>query len=77
VIAHGGGEAEVRITPSGEVVVKAGRIALGERAAQAVVLGDDFQRLFNAHTHPTGVGPSGPPTQPMLAAHLSRKTFTE
>lgn len=77
VLAHGGGQAEVRLTSGGEVVVKAERIKLGPDAAQAVVLGNDFQQLFNAHTHPTGVGPSGPPTQPLQPSHLSSKTFTE
>ncbi len=76
VLAHGG-DAEVRITGDGEVLVKAGRIKLGADAEQALVLGNEFQQLFNRHTHPTGVGPSGPPAQPMQAAHLSSKTFTE
>lgn len=77
VLAHGGDKAEIRITSDGEVIVKAEKIKLGDGAQQAVVLGDDFMQLFNSHTHPTGVGPSGPPTQPMQAAHLSKKTFTE
>jgi len=34
-------------------------------------------QLFNSHTHPTGVGPSGPPAQPMMGSHLSTKSFTE
>lgn len=78
VIAHGEGKAEVRITRSGEVIVKAEKVKLGaEGASQAVVLGNDFMQHFNAHTHPTGVGPSGPPTQPMQSSHLSKKSFTE
>jgi hypothetical protein len=35
-------------------------------------------QLFNTHTHPTGVGPSGPPVQPMVAgSHVSTKHKTE
>ena len=41
------------------------------------MLGDTFMQLFNQHTHPTGVGPSGPPTQPMATSHLSAKVTTE
>jgi uncharacterized protein involved in type VI secretion and phage assembly len=77
VLANGDGRTEVRLTKDGEVVIKAEKIKLGEGAQKALVLGDDFQQLFNQHTHPTGVGPSGPPTQPMQPSHLSTKTFTE
>jgi uncharacterized protein involved in type VI secretion and phage assembly len=78
VIAHGEGKAEVKITKSGEVVIKAEKVKLGaEGASQAVVLGNDFMQHFNTHTHPTGVGPSGPPAQPMQSSHLSKKAFTE
>jgi hypothetical protein len=34
-------------------------------------------QFFNAHVHPTGVGPSGPPTQPMSTSQLSQKVTTE
>lgn len=77
VIAHGKDKAEIRLTKEGEVVIKAEKIKLGDGAGKALVLGDDMQQLFNQHTHPTGVGPSGPPTQPMGASHLSKKAFTE
>ncbi|MBL8742288.1 MAG: hypothetical protein JNK04_14365, partial [Myxococcales bacterium] len=78
VLAHGGDKAEIRITKSGEVIIKAEKVKLGaEGASQAVVLGNDFMQFFNTHTHPTGVGPSGPPTQPMQSSHLSKKSFTE
>ncbi|AGP41501.1 phage baseplate assembly protein V [Sorangium cellulosum] len=77
VVANGNDKTEIRLTKSGEVVIKADKIKLGDGAAKAVILGDDFQQLFNSHTHPTGVGPSGPPAQPMQPAHLSKKTFTE
>ncbi len=77
ILAHGSDGAEVRLTASGEVIVKADTIKLGEAADQALVLGDAFKDLFNQHTHPTGVGPSGPPTNPMMPTHLSSKTSTE
>jgi uncharacterized protein involved in type VI secretion and phage assembly len=77
ILAHGGDEAEIRLTQSGEVVIKATKIKLGDGAEKSLILGEDFQTLFNEHTHPTGVGPSGPPTSPMTASHLSKKSFTE
>lgn len=78
LIAHGEGKAEIKITKAGEVIIKAEKVMLGkDGASQAVVLGNDFMQYFNTHTHPTGVGPSGPPAQPMQSSHLSKKSFTE
>ena len=67
----------MRITADGEVIVRAGTIKLGTDAAESLVLGDAFKALFNTHTHPTGVGPSGTPTEPMGDAHLSSVSKTE
>lgn len=77
IVANGGGKAEIRLTKEGEVIITAEKIKLGAGAAEALVKGNAFQTLFNQHTHPTGVGPSGPPAQPMLATHLSSKNSTE
>lgn len=40
-------------------------------ASEAAVLGDAFKTYFDTHTHPTGVGPSGPPAAPMPPTTLS------
>ena len=77
IFAHGDGQTEIRLTADGEVIVKANTIKLGVEASEAVVLGNNFKDFFNQHTHPTGVGPSGTPTQTMEDSHLSAKTFTE
>jgi uncharacterized protein involved in type VI secretion and phage assembly len=76
VVAEAAG-AEVRITASGEITIKADTIKLGDSANQKLVLGDAFMQLFNQHTHPTGVGASGPPTTPTTSQHLSRVSKTE
>lgn len=76
VIAEAAG-AEVRITADGEVIVTAGTIKLGADAVEPLVLGNSFKTLFNTHTHPTGVGPSGMPTEPMGGTHLSKVSTTE
>ncbi|MGM0554945.1 MAG: phage baseplate assembly protein V [Myxococcota bacterium] len=61
-----------------EALVEAKKILLGSlQSREALILGNAFMKLFNQHTHPTGVGPSGPPTPPMTTAHLSSKTKTE
>jgi uncharacterized protein involved in type VI secretion and phage assembly len=77
VIAHGGGKSEIRLTKDGEVVITAEAILLGKEAGERLVLGDAFMELFNQHTHPTGVGPSGPPKEQMADSHLSELSKTE
>lgn len=77
LLASGNGKSSVRLERDGSVVITAEKIKLGASAAEKVVLGDTFQQFFNTHTHPTGVGPSGPPAQPMTASHLSAKVTTE
>lgn len=68
----------IELSSSG-MVIKSQAIKLGsDGAAQWLVLGDAFMALFNAHTHPTGVGPSGPPATPMVkGTHVSAKHATE
>jgi uncharacterized protein involved in type VI secretion and phage assembly len=70
----------IELTSSG-VVIKSTAIKLGsDGATQSLVLGDAFMTLFNSHTHPTGVGPSGPPApaqQMVTGSHVSTKHKTE
>lgn len=77
LLSNGNGKSSIRFEKSGGVVITAETIKLGASAGEKVVLGDTFMQLFNQHTHPTGVGPSGPPTPPMAASHLSTKVKTE
>lgn len=76
VIAEASG-AEIRISGQGEVTITADTIKLGGNAGEALILGNSFMTHFNSHTHPTGVGPSGPPAQPMTNSHLSQTSKTE
>lgn len=76
VIAEASG-AELRISGQGEITITADTIKLGANASESLILGDAFMQLFNSHTHPTGVGPSGPPAQPMGSSHLSQVSKTE
>jgi uncharacterized protein involved in type VI secretion and phage assembly len=66
------------INASGETHINSTRIKLVEEAAEAVMKGDTFKAIFDAHIHPTGVGPSGPPTQPSITdSYLSKKNTTD
>lgn len=46
-----------------------------ESASQPVPLGTALLQWLNAHTHPTGVGPSGPPVVPADPSLLSTQAF--
>lgn len=50
------------INASGNATIDAPSVSLGTGAAEAIMKGNTFQEIFDAHVHPTGVGPSGPPT---------------
>lgn len=74
-LKHQSGD-EVKLK-GGEVVIQsAGKVSLGEGAAQSLVLGDAFMSLFNAHVHIAGPSPTSPPVAPMLPTMLSRKVKT-
>jgi uncharacterized protein involved in type VI secretion and phage assembly len=78
VIASAEGKARLTLDQGGKVIVEADAIELGADAGESLVLGDAFMNFFNQHTHPTGVGPSGAPTQPMQASsHLSSTSKTK
>lgn len=77
LLANGNGKSSIRFEQDGTVVIAAEAIKLGSSATEKLVLGDAFMQFFNTHTHPTGVGPSGPPTQPMASNHLSARVSTE
>jgi uncharacterized protein involved in type VI secretion and phage assembly len=77
LLANGNGKSSIRFERDGTVTVTAEKITLGSSATEKVILGDSFMQFFNTHTHPTGVGPSGPPVQPMTTQQLSRKVTTE
>lgn len=65
-----------KISASKEAHIDSPRIKLGKQAAESVVKGDSFQRLFDTHIHPSGTGPTGPPTISMKST-LSKKNTTD
>ena len=61
-----------------KVIIKSKNIELGEDAVEKIIKGSTFLNLYNTHTHPTGVGPSGTPVVPMVdAQHLSQVSKTK
>jgi phage baseplate assembly protein V len=63
---------EARITAA-DAVIDATNIELGDSAAEAVVKGDAFKALYDAHTHVGSApgSPTSPPSVPMGPAQLS------
>jgi uncharacterized protein involved in type VI secretion and phage assembly len=54
---------------AGNVSISGTSVALGAQAMEPTILGTAFTQLWTlvmTHTHPTAMGPSGPPTPPIL-----------
>lgn len=49
-----------------DATLDAGTYNLGTGAAKSTVLGEDLIIWLNSHVHPTGMGPSGPPSVPAI-----------
>jgi len=74
IIASG----DALVQASGTATVEAPEVKLGANAAESVIKGDTFKKMvYDVHIHPTPIGPSGPPTQPMDPNSLSKKVKTE
>ena len=54
-----------------EISLAGGSLAIGGTAASPAVLGDLLLAEFLVHTHPTAVGPTGPPVKPLPPTVLS------
>lgn len=72
---------DVNITAAGTATVEAPAVKLGEGAAEAVVKGDTFKKLFDTHTHAYDDAGSPsvtqPPLMPLSPSALSTKVKTE
>jgi len=51
----------VEIEGAGEVTLDAMAVNLGGAGGEGVIKGQSFMNIYAAHTHPTSMGPSGPP----------------
>lgn len=68
---------EAILEASGTAIVEAKTVKLGKGATESVIKGDAFKTFYEAHTHPTALGPSGPPLVKMPASTLSKKVKVE
>lgn len=59
-----------------KVVVKGTQVVLGGDAGEPIIKGQSFLTLFATHTHPTAMGPSGPPIPQGEMSSLSQKVMT-
>jgi uncharacterized protein involved in type VI secretion and phage assembly len=61
------------------ITIEGNSVALGGSGGEALLKGQTFMALFNAHTHPcTAPGsPSGPPLPPLTPAALTIKTTAQ
>lgn len=68
-----------KVNASAEAHIDSPKIKLGSNATQAIIKGDLFQSFFDAHIHPTPVGPSRPPVIKMedIPILLSQVSSTE
>lgn len=55
-------EGTATVKGDSKVIVDSPSIELGKNATEALVKGTSWSTLYQAHVHPTGMGPSGPPT---------------
>ncbi|GHH66666.1 phage tail protein [Streptosporangium violaceochromogenes] len=78
--AEGG---SVTVSAQGDITLKASKVTiessgidLGGGATEPLVLGNALLAAFNAHTHPSAAGPTGPPAVPLTGAVLAKKART-
>lgn len=69
LIQNKNNNSKIVMKPSGEVIVEADLIKLGQNAEQGIPLGSDLKQWLDNHTHPyswsdsAGSGTSSPPTE--------------
>jgi uncharacterized protein involved in type VI secretion and phage assembly len=72
----------VEMTASGttvkgqQIVLQGSQVMLGGAGGEPVIKGTSFLALFATHTHPTSMGPSGPPIPQGETSSLSTKVMT-
>jgi uncharacterized protein involved in type VI secretion and phage assembly len=69
--------AGVEIKASAIVNIEGSMVTVAGSGGEPLIKGTSFMSIFNSHTHPTGVGPSGPPIAPMTPAQLTTKSTAQ
>jgi hypothetical protein len=70
-------QGNVDIKASGTATIDSPTINLGANASHPIILGDIFKQLYDNHSHPTPIGPTGPPVMPLSPDALSKVSETE
>lgn len=64
------------VVSSQEASLNCGAVNLGNIATFTAVIYENLKTIFDGHTHPTAVGPSGPPLPPMTMALMELSPVT-
>jgi hypothetical protein len=57
----------VQLTSGGQIILTGAGIALGGATAQMTpMLLEQFTAIWASHTHPSAMGPTGPPIPPVI-----------
>lgn len=67
----------VDVKSSAVVNIEGSQVTVAGAGGEPIVKGTTFLSMFNSHTHPTGVGPSGPPLVPLTPAVLTTKSTAQ
>ncbi len=67
----------VDVKSSAVVNIEGSAVTIAGAGGEPLVKGTTFLSLFNSHTHPTGVGPSGPPLMPLSPIALTTKSTAQ
>lgn len=59
-----------------QIVIEGSQVMLGGLGGEPIIKGTSFLTLFATHTHPTSMGPSGPPIPQGEMSSLSSKVMT-
>jgi hypothetical protein len=59
-----------------QLTIDASQVQIGSSASEPVIKGQSFLSAYLAHTHPTAMGPSGPPIPTTEMASLSIEVMT-
>ena len=68
------GSGVVSIDSSGQISLQSQSVTLGQEASAQALVTEAFQTVFNAHTHPTPTGTSGPPSVQLTDLMLTQAT---
>jgi len=67
----------IDVTSAAVVNIEGSQVTVAGAGGEPLIKGTTFLSMFNAHTHVTAVGPSGPPVPPLTPAVLTTKSTAQ